>query len=91
MAAPLWPPNAISGAAGLILAPSPFAGGGGLPIPTPHQDWLINLLRVFSDPNLLALLTTKLFSERISMATSSCLPQNKRVLSAFFPTAPMFC
>ena len=35
MAAPLWPPNAISGAAGLILASSPFAGEGGLPIPTP--------------------------------------------------------
>lgn len=27
--------NAISGAAGLILASSPFAGEGGLPIPTP--------------------------------------------------------
>lgn len=54
MVVPLWPPNVISGAAGLILSSSPFAGGGRLPIPTPHQDWLINLLRVFSDPRWLA-------------------------------------
>lgn len=38
------PPNAISGAAGLILASSPFAGEGGSQSPLPHQDWLHKLV-----------------------------------------------
>ena len=46
----------------IISAPSPPANGDGLPIPpSPYKDWLMNLLRVLSDSDLLALLT-KCFS-----------------------------
>lgn len=52
MAAPLWPPNAISGAAGLILASSSFAGEDGLPIPTPPSGLAHKLVEGLQWPSL---------------------------------------